>query len=76
MLFVLPLQGYAVNLKTPDAATYYVCECAAGADEDCIPGDDANSGSSPTEPWRTYEMARSQFNSLAAGDAIRFCRGG
>jgi hypothetical protein len=76
ILFVPRLHGIAINLTVPEATTYYVCECAAGADGDCVPGDDANSGTSPTAPWRTYEMARSQFGSLAAGDAIRFCRGG
>lgn len=76
LVVVLCLPGARGNAQAPAATTYYVCECAAGADEDCVPGDDAHSGDSPAEAWRTYEQARSQFGSLAAGDAIRFCRGG
>jgi hypothetical protein len=70
------LHAYARDLYSPGAVTYYVCDCAAGADAGCVPGDDGNSGTDPGDPWRTYEMARSRFGSLAAGDAIRFCRGG
>jgi hypothetical protein len=70
------LRTYARDLYRPDAVTYYVCDCTAGADANCIPGDDGNGGTDPGEPWRTYETARSQFGGLAAGDAIRFCRGG
>ncbi|MBN2004521.1 MAG: right-handed parallel beta-helix repeat-containing protein [Anaerolineae bacterium] len=76
LMVVLCLPGGRGNAQAPAATTYYVCDCAAGADEDCEPGDDAHSGSSPADAWRTYEQARSQFGSLAAGDAIRFCRGG
>ncbi|MCC6602980.1 MAG: right-handed parallel beta-helix repeat-containing protein [Anaerolineae bacterium] len=60
----------------PLATTYYVCDCQPGADGDCAAGSDANSGTSPGAPWQTYEKARTQFNSLAGGDEIRFCQGG
>lgn len=70
------LHTYARDLYRPDAVTYYVCDCASGADADCVAGDDGNDGTDPGEPWRTYGMARSQFGSLVAGDAVRFCRGG
>jgi len=58
------------------ATTYYVCECDNQADGDCVNGNDANIGDSVNAPWRTFEQARSQFSSLAAGDAILFCQGG
>ncbi len=60
----------------PSATTYYVCKCDTGADADCVNGNDANAGDSASAPWRTFEEARIQFGSLAAGDAILFCQGG
>ena len=57
------------------AAEFEVCDCAAGAVSGCIAGDDGNDGA-PGRPWRSYERARQAFAGLAAGDAIRFCRGG
>lgn len=61
--------------ETVQAADGYVCDCAAGADTDCLAGDDAGSGHI-NDPWRTYSKARSAFAALAPGEAIRFCRGG
>jgi len=58
------------------AAQYYVCDCASGAQADCIAGSDSNSGSSTADPWQSYGKARTTFNTMAAGDSIRFCRGG
>lgn len=60
---------------TTSAAEHHVCDCALGADPDCLAGDDGDAGTS-VDPWRSYEKARGEFGSLAAGDAIRFCRGG
>lgn len=65
----------AKALQPPSSTNYYVCDCSTDADSDCVSGDDANSGTIGS-PWRTYEKARSEFDSLSAGDAIRFCRGG
>jgi hypothetical protein len=58
------------------AADYYACDCAAGADAQCVAGDDAAAGNTPQSPWRSYARARAQWPLLAAGDSIGFCRGG
>ena len=61
---------------TPVEATdWFVCDCGSGADPDCIAGSDAGAGT-VGDPWQSYEQARTTFGSLAAGDGIRFCRGG
>jgi hypothetical protein len=48
------------------AQDYYVCNNGA----------DSNSGSSPYEPWATFDYAMSKFSKLNAGESILFCRGG
>lgn len=53
----------------------FVCSCDTNADPDCQQGSDAAAGSI-ADPWQTYEKARTEFASLAAGGSIRFCRGG
>jgi hypothetical protein len=61
----------------PSTATiYYACDCAAGADKDCVAGNDTNTGTSASAPWRSFEKARSKFASLRAGDRIQLCKGG
>jgi len=42
----------------------------------CNDGSDSNRGSSPFEPWATFDFAMSRFGTLNAGDAILFCRNG
>jgi hypothetical protein len=61
---------------TATAATYYVCSCASGADAQCIAGNDNGPGNTSAKPWRSYDRAQQAFAGLAAGDSIRFCRGG
>ncbi|MFQ5857204.1 MAG: cellulase family glycosylhydrolase [Anaerolineae bacterium] len=74
--------AYAHQGTAPDIGAYespqdyFVCDCSTGADPDCVPGDDANDGTTTTTPWRTYEKARSEFGNLSAGGSIRFCQGG
>ncbi|MCC6810373.1 MAG: right-handed parallel beta-helix repeat-containing protein [Deltaproteobacteria bacterium] len=58
------------------ATVYYVCDCGAGADPNCVPGDDAAAGTSAAAPWRSYSRARQAFGGLPAGGTIAFCRGG
>ncbi|MDZ4812115.1 MAG: right-handed parallel beta-helix repeat-containing protein [Pseudomonadota bacterium] len=58
------------------AADYYVCDCAGGADAQCVVGNDAANGTSPASAWRSYDRAQDAFGALAAGDRLRFCRGG
>lgn len=58
------------------AADYYISDCANGADNNCVAGNDANNGTSPNSPWRTYSRAQAAFSGLNAGDSIRFAQGG
>ncbi|MCB9325779.1 MAG: T9SS type A sorting domain-containing protein [Lewinellaceae bacterium] len=58
------------------ATTYYVCDCAAGADPNCIVGNDANNGTSSSTPWQTTTKVSAVFNSLQAGDHVLFAKGG
>lgn len=55
---------------------FYACDCQSGAAAGCAAGNDANTGRSPSAPWRTFGKLRGQFGSLAAGDTVAFCRGG
>ena len=66
--------------QAPDCASgtttcYYVCDCASGADSNCVAGNDTATGTA-SHPWQSYEKARTTFGAIAAGDAIRFCTGG
>jgi hypothetical protein len=58
------------------AASFHVCDCAAGADAACVAGNDAAAVATPSTPWRSYERARNAFATLGAGDEVLFCRGG
>lgn len=49
------------------AKNYYVCDST---------GDDSNLGLSESKPFKTYDKAMANFNSLEAGSSILFCRGG
>jgi len=75
-LFALAALGTCLAIAPAAFATNYVCDCGQGADANCAPGSDSNSGTSPSTPWRTLEAARSAFSSLPAGGETRFCRGG
>jgi hypothetical protein len=65
----------APDCESSGVTCYYVCDCASGADSDCVAGNDAATGTVGA-PWRNYEKARTTFGTLAPGDAIRFCTGG
>lgn len=56
--------------------TYYVCDCQAGAQAGCVPGNDANAGTSPSAPKRRWFAALRSFNAMNAGDTVALCRGG
>lgn len=58
------------------ATDYFICDCATGADPNCIVGNDANDGLSPTTPWQSTSMVGSIINTLQAGDQILFAKGG
>jgi hypothetical protein len=67
----------AVTLSTSVSATvYYVSDCQTGAVATCIPGNDTNPGTSIDAPWQTTARVGVAMGSLAAGDEIRFARGG
>src|SRR3569832_363692 len=67
----------ACPAAAPATATiYYACDCATGADKDCVAGNASNVGTSASAPSRSIERARSQFSSQRAGDRIQFCKGG
>lgn len=57
------------------ASDYHVCDCAAGAAPGCVAGNDAAAGTAAA-PWRSYDRAQDAWATLAAGDSLRFCRGG
>lgn len=76
-LWLVSALTLAVDARSAAAANYYVCDCQTSADGDCVAGSDANPGTDPAAPWQTYAHARAFYNgSIAAGDEIRFCRGG
>jgi hypothetical protein len=56
--------------------TYYVCDCQAGADPGCVAGNDANAGTSPSAPLRTWVAASGKWQSMNAGDTVALCKGG
>lgn len=56
------------------AVTYYFSDCQAGAQAGCVPGDDANLGTSPQAPRRT--MSGINVDALPAGTQLLFARGG
>ena len=53
-----------------------MCSCDAGAAAGCVAGSDANSGTSPSSPWKTIAKARAQFTSMNGGDTVALCQGG
>lgn len=60
--------------------TYYFCDCATGADPNCAPNNaaanDANPGTDPSAPKRSWAAVVSRFNAMNAGDTIALCKGG
>ena len=81
-----PGSGPAVDLgPSPTCATsppratgtvYYYCDCATSAGAGCTAGNDANAGTDPSAPRRTFANARSRFNGMNAGDTVALCRTG
>ncbi|MBI1773274.1 MAG: hypothetical protein HYR68_13180, partial [Burkholderiales bacterium] len=58
------------------ATDYYFSDCQAGADAMCVPGNDANPGTSPTAPKRSLAAANIQLNNASAGDQILLAKNG
>jgi hypothetical protein len=57
------------------AATYYVSDCGSGSSSQCVPGNDANVGTSMSAPWKSCAKVKAEFSKLAAGDQVLFARG-
>src|SRR5882724_6484397 len=66
----------ALTSMTANAAVYYVSDCQTGATAGCVAGNDSNSGTSATTPWKTTAKVNSAFASMAAGSQILFAKGG
>lgn len=64
----------------PDATSasggqiYYFADCQAGATPRCVPGDNANNGTSPASPKR--DLRGFDVNGLPAGSQVLFAAGG
>jgi len=71
-----PLPDCDMGALGATGSVHYVCDCGAGADADCVPGDDANDGSDAMHAQQSYDAARMAFGALAAGDTVALCRGG
>ncbi len=75
-----PTSGWGLRCATEPLRTtgtfQYFCDCQAGADAGCVPGNDANAGTSPSAPRRTWSAAVSRFSAMAAGDTVALCKGG
>lgn len=56
------------------AGIYYFSDCQAGAAAGCVPGSNANSGTSPSAPRQN--LTGFDFNNLPAGSQLLFARGG
>lgn len=57
------------------ATSYYVSDCGTGAASQCVSGNDANAGTSPSAPWKSCAKVSARFSALAAGDHVLFARG-
>jgi len=67
---------FIVNPTFVLSANHYVCDCAIGADNECIAGNDGNSGLDLNSPKQSYEQARMTFTNINTNDAVLFCQGG
>jgi len=58
----------------PTAGTYYFSDCQAGAAPTCVPGDNANAGTSASAPKR--DLGGFNVDAAPAGTRLLFARGG
>ena len=59
-----------------NATTYYFADCGTGKDPACVIGNDGNSGTSPTTPYRTSAKFQAVFNAAMPGDRLLLAKGG
>jgi hypothetical protein len=71
-----PPQGACASEPLTGTTIYYVCDCQAGAEAGCVAGADSSAGTSPAAPWRSFIKGYTQFQTMAAGATVAFCRGG
>ncbi len=72
-----PTSGTCADVPLRSTGTiYYYCDCGTGASAGCTPGNDANAGTSPSAPRRSWSSALGRMNALQAGDTVAFCRTG
>lgn len=64
----------AAFTPTPTGTVMYFSDCQSGAAPGCVPGNDANPGTSPQAPKRT--LAGINIDALPAGTQLLFARGG
>jgi len=75
-LSILLTGAFLLLAQAAQAADYYACDCDSGADPTCVAGNDQAAGTSPANPWRSYDRAQNAWAGLQPGDSIRMCRGG
>jgi hypothetical protein len=61
---------------SPSGTTYYVSDCKAGAESNCVVGNDAADGKSLQTPWQTIAKLNSMIGTMKAGDQILMANGG
>lgn len=66
--------GAAFAPVVASGPVYYFADCQPGAVAGCVPGDNANAGTSPQAPKRT--LAGLNVDALPAGTQLLFARGG
>jgi hypothetical protein len=71
-----PQPACATEPLRTTGTVYYYCDCGTGASSSCVPGNDANAGTSAGAPRRTLGDSRTRFNGMNAGDTVALCRGG
>lgn len=67
LLLMFPLMGQSID--------FYVCDCEISSDSNCLVGNDSNDGSL-NNPFQSMTQANQTFNTMSAGDSVRFCKGG
>lgn len=77
VMFKLGLLAFsAFAYSQANATTYYISDCQSGAASGCVAGNDSNSGTSPSTPWRSTGKLASAFNAGKPGDQFLLAKGG
>lgn len=77
LMFKLSLLALsAFGFSQAHATTYYISDCQSGAASGCVAGNDSNTGTSPSTPWRSTSKLASAFNAGKPGDQFLLAKGG